>query len=129
MIGSSTHSVEGSGIEPASSIYSPVVVRLASEYGLDLSSITGTGSGGRITKRDVLHTAKTATSHVTSERGGQLLESDSTVFDPSPVRKQIAAHMEVSSREIPHAWSAIEVDVPGLVEWRERNKMVFEDRH
>jgi len=129
LIGSSTRSVEGSRIEPASSVYSPVVARLASEYGLDLSSITGTGARGRITKRDVLRTAKGITSHVTSERGGQLLESDSTVVDPSPVRKQIAAHMELSSREIPHAWSAIEVDVTGLVEWRERNKMVFEERH
>ena len=33
---------------------SPVVARLAAEHQLDLSKITGTGQGGRITKQDVL---------------------------------------------------------------------------
>ncbi len=33
--------------------YSPVVMRLAQEHNLDLASITGTGIGGRITRRDV----------------------------------------------------------------------------
>jgi 2-oxoglutarate dehydrogenase E2 component (dihydrolipoamide succinyltransferase) len=33
---------------------SPVVARLASEHGVDLSRVSGTGAGGRITKKDVL---------------------------------------------------------------------------
>jgi 2-oxoisovalerate dehydrogenase E2 component (dihydrolipoyl transacylase) len=33
--------------------YSPVVMRLAQEHNLDLTTITGTGIGGRITRRDV----------------------------------------------------------------------------
>lgn len=33
---------------------SPVVARIASEEGIDLFQVTGTGQGGRITKRDVL---------------------------------------------------------------------------
>mgnify|MGYP005837757381 CR=1 FL=1 len=32
----------------------PVVARLAAEYGIDLSQIRGTGAGGRISKKDVL---------------------------------------------------------------------------
>jgi pyruvate/2-oxoglutarate dehydrogenase complex dihydrolipoamide acyltransferase (E2) component len=35
--------------------YSPVVRRLAQEHHLDLSQISGTGLGGRVTKDDVLH--------------------------------------------------------------------------
>lgn len=35
--------------------YSPVVLRMASEYGIDLNRITGTGIGGRVTKRDLLN--------------------------------------------------------------------------
>jgi 2-oxoglutarate dehydrogenase E2 component (dihydrolipoamide succinyltransferase) len=35
--------------------YSPVVLRMASEYGVDLSRIPGTGIGGRVTKRDLLN--------------------------------------------------------------------------
>ncbi|MGH2679984.1 MAG: dihydrolipoamide acetyltransferase family protein, partial [Actinomycetota bacterium] len=41
---------------PRSRILSPLVRRLADEHGLDLSRIEGTGTGGRITKGDVLAT-------------------------------------------------------------------------
>jgi pyruvate/2-oxoglutarate dehydrogenase complex dihydrolipoamide acyltransferase (E2) component len=34
--------------------YSPVVVRMAAEHGLDIARIPGTGIGGRVSKRDVL---------------------------------------------------------------------------
>ena len=34
--------------------YSPVVVRMAAEHGLDIERIPGTGIGGRVSKRDVL---------------------------------------------------------------------------
>ena len=39
---------------PRSQILSPLVRRLATEHGIDLSQVTGTGTGGRITKNDVL---------------------------------------------------------------------------
>jgi pyruvate dehydrogenase E2 component (dihydrolipoamide acetyltransferase) len=39
---------------PRSRILSPLVRRLADEHGLDLSRVEGTGTGGRITKNDVL---------------------------------------------------------------------------
>jgi pyruvate dehydrogenase E2 component (dihydrolipoamide acetyltransferase) len=39
---------------PRSRILSPLVRRLAEEHGLDLSHIEGSGTGGRITKNDVL---------------------------------------------------------------------------
>jgi pyruvate/2-oxoglutarate dehydrogenase complex dihydrolipoamide acyltransferase (E2) component len=34
--------------------YSPVVMRIAAEHGIDLSGIAGTGRGGRVRKQDVL---------------------------------------------------------------------------
>src|SRR3712207_2498461 len=34
--------------------YSPVVMRIAAEHGIDLSQVTGTGRGGRVRKQDVL---------------------------------------------------------------------------
>ncbi len=34
---------------------SPVVARIASEHGVDPSQVPGTGSGGRVTKKDILH--------------------------------------------------------------------------
>ncbi|HEY8529506.1 MAG TPA: dihydrolipoamide acetyltransferase family protein [Paenibacillaceae bacterium] len=35
--------------------YSPAVRKLAEEYGVDLTAVTGTGLGGRITRKDVLN--------------------------------------------------------------------------
>ncbi|HEY8116684.1 MAG TPA: 2-oxoglutarate dehydrogenase, E2 component, dihydrolipoamide succinyltransferase [Actinomycetota bacterium] len=39
---------------PRSQILSPLVRKLANEHGVDLSQVSGTGTGGRITKNDVL---------------------------------------------------------------------------
>jgi 2-oxoglutarate dehydrogenase E2 component (dihydrolipoamide succinyltransferase) len=33
---------------------SPVVARIAAEHGVDVSQVTGTGTGGRVTKKDIL---------------------------------------------------------------------------
>jgi pyruvate dehydrogenase E2 component (dihydrolipoyllysine-residue acetyltransferase) len=48
---------DGAGPEHAfiwASWHSPVVRKLAEKHGIDLSTVTGTGAGGRIRKRDVL---------------------------------------------------------------------------
>lgn len=34
--------------------YSPAVLRLADEHGIDLAAVQGTGAGGRITRKDLL---------------------------------------------------------------------------
>ncbi|MFL5865154.1 MAG: dihydrolipoamide acetyltransferase family protein [Solirubrobacteraceae bacterium] len=39
---------------PGGPRYSPVVARIAAEHGIDLSTIEGTGRGGRVRKQDVL---------------------------------------------------------------------------
>jgi len=40
--------------ENGKSFVSPVVARIASEHGVDVSSVPGTGRGGRVTKKDIL---------------------------------------------------------------------------
>ena len=45
------------GRSGASPLLSPVVRRLADEYGIDVAAITGTGPGGRITREDVIEQA------------------------------------------------------------------------
>jgi 2-oxoglutarate dehydrogenase E2 component (dihydrolipoamide succinyltransferase) len=44
----------GAGTASGRRRYSPVVQRIASEHGLDLSQVRGTGRGGRVRKQDVL---------------------------------------------------------------------------
>ena len=89
---------------------SPVVRRLAERHGIDVSQLTGSGNGGRVTKRDVeayLEAMEVGTAP-TTERADEVVE-------PSPIRRMIAENMSRSFREIPHAWGAIEVDVSGMV--------------
>ncbi len=105
--------------------FSPVVTRLATQHAIDLNTLTGTGLGGRVTKKDVLAAAETGAS---SAGSGTVPEPalDDQIIEPTPIRKMIADHMVKSMSEIPHAWSAIEVDVTGMVEWRTANKDTFE---
>ena len=47
----------------------------------------------------------------------------------TPVRRIIAEHMARSSREIPAAWSMVEVDATRLVRTRDALKAAFETQH
>ena len=84
--------------------HSPLVRRLAEEHGIDLSSLQGTGAGGRITKADVLQAA---------EKRGAGNGSSGGALDP--VRRAIAQRITQSAHDIPHAWTMMEVDVSRLV--------------
>jgi pyruvate dehydrogenase E2 component (dihydrolipoamide acetyltransferase) len=46
---------ETNGEQDEKSFVSPVVARIAAEHGVDVSSIPGTGRGGRVTKKDILN--------------------------------------------------------------------------
>jgi len=108
--------------------YSPVVRRIAIEYAVDLNTIIGTGSGGRITKKDVLL-------HIESykDKKGSAVQSQNLSEDPefvltTPARKSIAQIVENSVAVIPQAWMMIEVDMSGLVHYREAEKKGFLER-
>ncbi len=55
--------------------YSPVVQRVASEHGVDLAQVPGTGRGGRVRKQDVF---------AFLERGGHPADAAATVSDEEP---------------------------------------------
>ena len=108
--------------------FSPVVTRLAAQHGIDLNSLVGTGLGGRVTKKDVMAAVEVAGS-ANGPTAGESDASGDEIIEPSPIRRMIAEHMVKSMSEIPHAWSAIEVDVTGMVEWRAANKDDFEKKN
>lgn len=110
---------------------SPVVAKIAAEYGVDLSQVNGTGLNGRITKNDVLNYVEGNKSKVT----GQV--SQSAAFQPSnlqpgtlikhtTIRKQIAAHMVESKHTSPHVLTVMEADMSRVVKHRAANKAAFE---
>lgn len=123
---------------------SPVVRRLASEHGVEISAVPGTGIGGRVTKRDIEgfiagagREAREAAA--ASERPGPRPEPEAAperervyegdrVVALSGMRRAIAKRMALSVREAPHAWTMVEVDVTGLVALREAKKAGFAER-
>jgi len=114
---------------------SPLVRRLAEEHGMPLAEVerlTGTGTGGRVTKEDFLKYAEerkagrvgapAAAPVAAPAAGDQLMKL-------TPLRRTIAQRMAQSKREIPHAYGVIEVDMTEVVRWREAQKNEWRQRH
>lgn len=119
--------------------YSPAVLKLSKQHNIDLSKITGTGLGGRITRKDVqaqITATKTDPSisnkieneKTSSTKNSFQTKDDEIEIELSPIRKTIAENIVNSKREIPHAWVMIEVDVTELVNFRNKIKAEFAHR-
>ena len=116
---------------------SPAVRRLAREHNIDLSQLTGTGLGGRITREDVLRYVESGDA-VTAAAPATVLApvapapasagADELHVPLTPVRRMIAEAMVRSVTQIPHAWSTVEVDVTNLVTLRSQVRADFEQR-
>ena len=126
--------------------YSPAVMRLAQEHDIDLLQVNGSGKGGRITRKDiqkVIDEGGTQAPLSKAESNPEVSESKVSAHkrsEPAPVtsedgrietipvtgvRKAIAQNMVHSKQTSPHAWMMVEVDVTGLVGYRESMKTAF----
>ncbi|MEC0280303.1 dihydrolipoamide acetyltransferase family protein [Bacillus halotolerans] len=123
--------------------FSPAVLRLAGEHGIDLEQVTGTGAGGRITRKDIQRiidsggvSERTEEPKAAAPAPVQKQETKEDVSHPASaagdkeipvtaVRKAIASNMKRSKTEIPHAWTMMEVDVTNMVAYRNSIKDSF----
>lgn len=138
--------------------FSPAVVRMASEHGIDLNLVEGTGQSGRITRKDLqkiidsgqIPTAENKPAAASDkeapvrERKQETVQQKETSTGLKPiaiesmpgdieipvsgVRKAIAQNMVRSKHEAPHAWTMVEVDVTNLVEYRNSVKGDFKSK-
>lgn len=124
--------------------YSPAVVRISQERGIDLSQVEGSGKHGRITRKDVLNfdvksqqapaekpEPKSDTQPQKEERKAAAVSRTSSGDEIVPadgIRKAIAKKMVQSTTEIPHAWLMVEADVSNIVKLREQTKAKFKQQ-
>ena len=111
--------------------YTPAVLRLAEERGVDLERIGGTGIGGRVTVKDVrgfVEQTEQAPASIESSSEAPPPSADEERVLVSPVRRMIAANMVKSASEIPQAWTLVEADVTGLVARRQAIRDDFQQR-
>jgi pyruvate/2-oxoglutarate dehydrogenase complex dihydrolipoamide acyltransferase (E2) component len=114
---------------------SPVVKKLAQENNLDVSRISGSGEGGRITKKDVeavLASGSQAPMRLSPAPVAKQLFPKAfpdavpgTVMKLNPVRKAIADHMIRSKTVSPHVTTIMEADMSSVAAHRAANKEPF----
>jgi len=89
---------------------SPVAQKLAEEKGIDLSTVAGTGPGGRVMLRDV---EEAATRVVARPAAAAPAPADRALR----MRQSIAAAMSRSHREIPHFHVESVIDMSRAIAW------------
>lgn len=131
--------------------FSPLVRSIAKEEGInqtELQSISGTGAGGRVSKKDILayvedrksgkvaapvaqpvSTSKPVVSDGSIHAGeldvSHVPTADVEVIKMDRMRKMIAEHMVRSKQTSAHVTTFAEVDVTNMVKWRNANKNAF----
>lgn len=124
--------------QPADAYVTPIVRKLANDLGVNLSTVRGSGIGGRIRKEDVM-AAKPASAPSQSApvaaaapaaRPAAPVASPlrGTTVTMSRLRKVIAARMVESLQVSAQLTTVIEVDVTKIARLRDRSKATFEAR-
>jgi 2-oxoglutarate dehydrogenase E2 component (dihydrolipoamide succinyltransferase) len=133
--------------QPLDAYVTPIVRKLASELGVNLASVTGTGVGGRIRKEDVqsaapkaapaaVATTPTASTPAAAPAAPAQRSTSNVPVSPlrgttvkmSRLRKVIAARMVESLQVSAQLTTVIEVDVTKIARLRDRSKATFEAR-
>jgi len=127
--------------------YSPLVKNIAASEGIalaELETVPGTGSKGRVTKKDMLAYVKnrsaapatrssvapsTKTSAAPKSSSGSHVSGNVEIVEMDRMRKLIADHMVMSKQTSPHVTSFVEADVTNLVNWRNSVKADFQKNH
>jgi pyruvate dehydrogenase E2 component (dihydrolipoyllysine-residue acetyltransferase) len=125
---------------------SPLVRKIASEHGIDIAKLEGTGMSGRVTKNDILSFIESggSTPTVAAPQPPKSVPAAPivSVAAPPPVRpaegdrveqmsvmrKKIAEHMILSRRTSAHVTTVYEIDMTKIARLREEHRESFLER-
>jgi 2-oxoglutarate dehydrogenase E2 component (dihydrolipoamide succinyltransferase) len=145
-------------VESPAGPLSPLVRKMAREYGIDLKQVKGSGAGGRITKQDLeaymsaqgartmaqssappapsmtptvyKPAVPTAPAPVAPQPPMPRAEAPRARVEPmSVMRQRIAEHMVMSKRISAHVTTVHKTDMTKIAKMRERNKAEFQARY
>ena len=105
----------------------PLVRKLASESGIDLSTVSGTGVGGRIRKDDVIAAATSSSPVVASQTFTAAADSPlrGTSESMSRLRKVLAERAVASMQQTAQLTTVVEVDVTKIAQLRQQAQAQF----
>ncbi len=110
----------GGSSKTSRGVSSPLARRIASERGLDIDSISGSGPNGRVVQKDVLEFDGSAENvGVRSRVTGGAMQADSRV-PVSMMRKTIAKRLSAAKNDAPHFYLTTSANLDGLFDWRAR---------
>ena len=117
---------------------SPLVRRMAKEANVDISTLTGSGISGRVTKNDFLSHLQGSGGRGAAASPALASAAPAIAFKPgervmveplSVMRRKISEHMVASKRTSAHVHSFFEVDYSAVDRIRKEKKEAFLERH
>lgn len=112
--------------------YSPAVRQLAREHQVDLAAVTGTGEGGRVTKKDLLdyvasrqQPSHEPPTHGHTQAAAQPSGAQDEIVPFTQMRKTIADRMLLSRRTSAHVTTFFEADFRGIETFRTGRTLTY----
>ena len=124
--------------------FSPLIISIAKEHHIsfeELARIPATGKEGRLRKSDVFNYIedgrpyKFASSSCESRNLGfqvpdlKFDKGKGKIIEMDRMRQMIADHMVYSKHTSPHVTAYVEADLTNMVNWRNENKVAFQEKY
>ena len=131
-------------VSNGNTFFSPLIIKIAKEHHIsfeELARIPATGYEGRLRKSDVFQYIEdgrpfklaqpVAQQDPTAYRIPQLSfdKGKGKVIEMDRMRQMIADHMVYSKHTSPHVTAYVEADLTNMVDWRNANKVAFQEKH
>lgn len=140
----STETSNAFSVSNSNTFFSPLIIKIAKEHHIsfeELARIPATGHEGRLRKSDVFQyiddgrpfkfAQPVAEKDPTAYRIPQLSfdKGKGKVIEMDRMRQMIADHMVYSKHTSPHVTAYVEADLTNMVNWRNANKVAFQEKY